>query len=117
MTKTNDFINISEKPITGDLNQEVQPLTPSSSFQEDDITRLYTNSPEKVSRTNQVLDIIRNNPGISAYQVKKQVLCSYTEILRIVRDLEYVGLIQTKVVLVLGRANKKLYANSLEVLK
>lgn len=117
MSNSDNYLNISKEPKLGDSTQEFSTPSINSAFQNEDINRLYTNSPEKVSRTNLILDIIRKNPGISAYQVCKQVQCSYTEILRVVRDLEYVGLIQTKVMLVLGRANKRLYANSLEVNK
>ena len=81
----------------------------NSFFKKDTTNPLYTNTDKRVIRNNLILDLIKKNAPITPYALTKMVKWSYTEVCRVIRDLEYVGLIQVKIVLGdNNRANKLL---------
>jgi len=63
------------------------------------INTLYSNSDELVLRNNHVFEFIKKNAPISPYKIAKEMKVSYTTIKRIIRNLEYCGLIKIKVIL------------------
>jgi len=75
-----------------DLNKDLK--TPEEPIQD-----ISTNSPKRVQRINHVLNYIREHAPITPYALAKEMEISYTEIHRIVKDLEYCGLIAVRVVL------------------
>lgn len=75
-------------------------------FTKEDINSLLTNTTKRVCRNNAILNLIKENAPISVYDLSKLCEWSYTEVCRVIRDLEFCGLIQIKVVLENNRAKK-----------
>ena len=61
----------------------------STSFKDRDISTLYSNTPERVSKNNQIVNFIRQNSGTTPYRISKEMKLSYSQVAGIVRDLEY----------------------------
>ena len=71
------------------------------------IETLYMNTPEKVYRINHIFDLIKEHYPITPYRLAKLVKWSYPVVCKAVRDLDYIGLIQIRVVIGQNnRANK-----------
>lgn len=75
---------------------------------ENPINTLSTNSEKRVQKNNQVLNLIKERQPITPYSLTKLLPFSYTEVCRVVRDLEYCGLIQIKVIIGENTRAKKL---------
>ncbi len=82
----------------------------SSFFKNKNISTLYSNTPERVARKNLILNFVKEHPGTTSYTISKEMGISYSQIVQTVRDMEYLGFIFIRVVVVNGRPNKKLYA-------
>lgn len=66
---------------------------------EENIKPISTNTNRKVQRTNIILDFIKKNAPTSPYKISKELGINYTDVARTIKELEFVGLIQTKAVI------------------
>ena len=102
---------LKDKANEGDKEAISNHEPDKSFFSKSIITSLSLNTPQRVKRTNLALQAIKDDPGITSYRLAKNLDVSYTDICRIVRDLEYCGLIQIKIVLKdNNRINKQLFS-------
>lgn len=60
---------------------------------------ISTNTNRKVQRTNQILNYIKENAPITPYKLSKKLGINYTDVHRTVKELEFVGLIKTRIVI------------------
>ncbi len=105
--KNNSLNNYGDKHPVSDSSDNVSN---STFFKDKDISTLYSNTPERVARKNHILNFIKKHPGTTSYTISKEMGISYSQIVQAVRDMEYLGFIFIRVVIVNGRPNKKLYA-------
>ncbi len=102
------MINNKNNTEKEDLNVSNDNTLPKPFFSENPINPLYTNTSKKVLRNNHILNLIKENSPITPYKLTKLVKWSYTEVCRVIRDLEYCGLIQVKIVIGENNRSNKL---------
>ena len=67
------------------------------------------NNDKRVQRTHHILNFIKEHPGTTAYEISKKLDYSYSDVARIIRDLEYCSAIFTKTEYLNSVVRKKLY--------
>lgn len=86
-----------------DINQKIGIITP------------YPRNDKRVLRTHHILNFIKENQGTTAYEISKKLNYSYSDVARIVRDLEYCGAVSIKTEYLNSVVRKKLFVPEGEI--
>jgi len=91
------------------MGQNDLKIGDNSFFIKPPLNSLSTNTSRRVHRTHLIIDFIKKNQGCTPYRISKELEINYTDVCRVIRDLEYCGAIQIKINVVDGRAHKQIF--------
>ena len=86
-----------------------------SFFSKEGVSTLFPKEAKRTFRTHHILKFIKEHPGTTSYKSSKVLGYSYSDVCRIVRDLEYCNIIFVKMDFSDSISRKRLYCPEEEV--
>lgn len=93
-TKNNkqvEYKNVSKFPL------EKEDLKLDATILKESIKTPYPKENKRALRIHNVLKFIKENPGTTSYETSKKLEYSYSDVCRIVKDLEYCNILIIKI--------------------
>lgn len=100
MVKQPKYLNLSKT--TSSLESEISPgitnSTENDFFKDTNPSKIFLNkSQERIEEINYIIDVIRETYPISIWDLCKKINVSHSKLYYILRDLEFAGVILSKV--------------------
>ena len=92
-------------------------LSLDSTFLEKGLTTPFPKENAKTIRTHHILNFIKEHPGTTAYEISKILEFSYSDVARIIRDLEYTQIVQVEMEYLDSVVKKRLYIPKIKILE
>lgn len=82
--------------------------------EESPINTLYPKTNKRIERNHLILRFIQENPSTTQYVISQELKINYTDVSRVVRDLEYCGLIHIRQIIKNNHLQKLLYSTGVK---